>query len=93
MIVTITQFRTLARDEAGNVLPLGKDRTATQARTTVGAFTALAADTSIIRLATDTAIHMDIEGGSTNTSDELFMPGVEYLAVDGGEVLTIAAIA
>lgn len=92
MIVSITQFSTLARDGNGNIIPLGKGRNGCEARTTAGAFTPLLAGTKFIRIATDTAIRMDIAGGSTDTADELFPANsVEYLAVNGGEVLTIAA--
>lgn len=90
MIVTITQFARPANDGNGNTLPLGADRIACEARTTAGAFAALNANTRIIRVATDTAMRLDIAGGATDTSDELFMPGVEYIAVKGGETLTIA---
>jgi hypothetical protein len=94
MIVSISEFAALAMDQNGNVLPLGKQRLACQVRTTAGAFTALQAGTRFVRIATDTAIHMDIDGGSTNSSDELFVANsVEYIAVDGGETLTIAATA
>ena len=93
MIVTITQFARLAVDANGNTMPVGADRIACEARTTAGAFTALNASARFIRLATDTAIQMDIAGGTTTTADELFMPGETYLAVKGGEVLTtIAAV-
>lgn len=92
MIVSITQFTRLATDQNGNVLPLGLDRVACEVRTTAGAFAALSAGTKFVRVATDTAIHMDIAGGSTTSADELFPANsVEYLAVRGGETLTIAA--
>jgi hypothetical protein len=36
-------------------------------------------------------VRLDITGGTTDTADELFPANsVEYLAVNGGEVLTIA---
>lgn len=92
MLVTVTQFRTLARDQDDNLLPLGRDRLACEARTTAGAFAALDADCSFVRIATDTAIQLDIAGGATSAADELFPANsVEYLAVNGTEVLTIAA--
>lgn len=90
MLVTITQFRELARDNNGNVVPLGSDRIGCEARTSAGAFTALKGEVRFVRVATDTPIQMDIAGGSTDTTDELFVPGVEYVAVRGGETLTIA---
>ena len=92
MLVTISEFSQLATDQNGNILPLGQRRTACQARTSAGAFTALGAGTRFVRVATDTAIQLDILGGSTTSADELFPANsVEYLAVRGGETLTIAA--
>lgn len=94
MLVTISQFRQLAKDQDGNLLPLGNDRLACEKRTAVGAFTALDPDAAFIRIATDTAIQMDITGGATTSDDEFFPANsVEYLSVNGGEVLTIAAVA
>lgn len=94
MLVTITEYARIAQDANGNPLYLGKDRIGCQARTSVGAFTALNADTSFVRIATDTAIQMDVAGGTTSSTDELFPAnGVEYLAVNGGETLTIATVA
>jgi hypothetical protein len=91
MKVSITQFRALAVDANGNVMPLGRDRIACEVRTAVGAFAALNADAEFIRVATDTAMQMDITGGATDATDELFPANsVEFLAVHGGEVLTIA---
>jgi hypothetical protein len=92
MIVSITQFASLAIDLNGCPMPLGKDRIACQVRTSAGAFTALNALTRFIRVATDAAIYMDITGGTTTSADEYFPAGsVEYLAVNGGETMTIAA--
>jgi len=91
MLVTITQFSRLAEDSNGRLLPLGHGRIACQSRTSGGVFTALGTTTRFIRIATDTAIQMDIAGGSTTSADELFPAGsVEFLAVSGGETLTIA---
>lgn len=91
MIVSLSEFATLAIDQNGSTLPLGKQRLVCQTRTSVGAFAALQAGTRFVRLATDTALYLDIDGGTTNTSDEWFPANsVEYLAVDGGEVMTIA---
>lgn len=92
MIVSISQFAALATDQNGNVLPMGKQRLACEVKTAAGAFTALVAGARFVRIATDTAIQMDIDGGATTSADELFPANsVEYLAVDGGETLTIAA--
>lgn len=92
MLVTITQFRQLATDEQGNVLlGMGKDRTACQALTAAGSFTALDADTAFVRLCTDTQIQLDIDGGAVTTADELFMPGEYMFSVNGGETLSFIA--
>lgn len=93
MLVTITEFSRMARDDNGSPLYLGEGRIACQARTSAGAFTALNDATTFVRLATDTSVQLDIVGGTTNSADELFPAGsVEYLAVRGGEILTIAAV-
>lgn len=92
MLVTISQFRTLAKDANGNTLPLGDERLSCQARTSAGAFTALDAGCKFIRVATDTAIQLDINGGSTTSADELIPANtVEWFSTDGGETMTIAA--
>lgn len=94
MLVTITQFERMARDANGNPLYLGEGRLGCEARTSAGAFTALDARTKFVRLACDTTIQMDIAGGTTNSADELFPAGsTEYLAMRGGETLTIATVA
>lgn len=90
MIASITQFTQLAKDGNGNVLPLGEGRIACEAKTAAGSFAALNARTRLIRVATDTALRMDILGGTTDTADELIPAGVEYFSVHGGETLTIA---
>ncbi len=90
MIVSITEFATLAKDIAGQKLPLGQDRLACNVRVTNGKFPALHENCRFIRVATDTAILMDIEGGQLSGVDELFVAdSVEYIAVTGGEVLEI----
>lgn len=92
MIVSITEFQRLAKDTNGHTLPLGAGRLGCQVRTSAGAFTALGGGTRFVRLATDTAIQMDIAGGSTTSGDELVPANtVEYFAMRGGETLTIAA--
>lgn len=95
MIVSLSQFRELARDANGSILPMPKGRNgATEVRTSAGDFTALATTTKFVRVATDTAVYIDIEGGAVTSADELLPANsVEYFAVDGGEVLKIAATA
>ena len=93
MLVTITQFSRLARDDNGAALPLGEGRIACDVRTSDGDFSALDGSTRFVRIATDTPVQLDIAGGETDSADELFMPGVEYIAVRGGETLSIAEVA
>ena len=93
MLVTITQFSRMALDANGSTIFMGKDRIACEARTTAGSFTALNSDAAFVRIATDTAIQIDVTGGATTSADELFMPGVEYIAVNGGETLAFIAVA
>lgn len=91
MKVSLTQFRALARDANGNPIPVGEDRLACEVITAAGAFAALRADTEFVRLATDTAIQMDISGAATTAADELFPANsVEFIHVAGGETLTVA---
>lgn len=94
MLVTITQFAEVAVDANGNTLPMGARRLACTTRTADGAFAALDTRCRFIRVATDTKIQMDIAGGATTSADELLIADtVEYFAVVGGEVLTIATVA
>jgi hypothetical protein len=91
MLVTITEFSRLAIDSNGAQLPLGAGRIACQAVIADGDANALTNGTRFVRVATDTAIQINIAGGSTTSSDELFPANsVEYIAVRGGETLAIA---
>lgn len=93
MKCSITQYRACAVDANGNPIPVGDARgiLGRQCLSAVGAFAALSAECRFIRLATDTAIQMDIQGGATTVADEVFPAGVEFIAVNGGETFTIAA--
>lgn len=90
MIVTVSEFRSLTNDCNGNLMPLGK-RTRVQSLSGAGDFEALAVCTQFIRIATDTSVLVDLAGGGYDSAGELFVANsVEYIAVDGNEVLTIA---
>lgn len=90
MITSISQFATLAQDQRGYTLPLGTQRIGCQVRTSAGAFEPLEEGVKFIRIATDTAIHLHIDGGPTSEQDEFFPANsVEYVAVVGGETLTV----
>lgn len=90
MIVTISEFRMLASDRNGNLMPLGK-RTRVQALSGAGAFQSLGQQTQFVRFATDTSVLLAMAGGGHDSVGELFVANsVEYIAVDGSEVLTIS---
>jgi len=92
MLVTLSQFVRLGKDNNGNVMPLAKDRISCEARTVVGSFAALSVNTQFIRIATDTAIRVNFASGTTTTSDELIPANsTEYLAVNGGEIYSFLA--
>lgn len=88
MIVTVTQFRNLAVDKLGQIMPIGGERLVSEKRTTVGAFAALNADARIVRVASDTAIEVVIGG----KSDYLPANQPEYFSVNGLETVTVAAV-
>lgn len=94
MIVTITEYRELAEDADGNKMPMGAFRLASQSRTADGAFAALNEQTTFIRVATDTAIHIDPLGGAVSSADEL-MPGgsIDFFKVEGGAEISILTAA
>lgn len=89
MIVTISQFARMATDANGKPIFMGRDRIACEARTTAGTFGALQPEAKFVRVASDTSIHIDVTGGATSNQDDLFLPGAEYFAVNGGEELSI----
>lgn len=91
MKVSISEYRDLARDGNMNPLPLGgAQRIACQVRTAVGLATALGADTRFVRIATDTFITTNINGGAAGANDEVIPANsVEYFAVKPGIQLDI----
>lgn len=90
MKVQLTEYKRLAKI-AGDLVPVGADRIATQVVTAVGAFAALNVDTRIVRIATDTACQIDFTGGATGATSE-FLPAntVEFFQVPSAAVLTVA---
>lgn len=91
MIVTVTEFATLARDQNGFILPLGSKRLVCQELTAAGSFAALQKTTRFIRLASDTGIRVYIDGGYYG----FFPPGgVEFKAIDTeGAIVSITVVA
>jgi hypothetical protein len=91
MIVTLTEFATLARDQNGFILPLGSKRLVCQELAGAGPFIALQKTTRFVRLASDTGIRVYIDGAYYG----FFPPGgVEFKAIDTeGVIVSITAAA
>lgn len=92
MIVSISSYSTLAKDNNGNLMPIGGERLGREVRTSAGNFAAIPAGAKFIRVATDTAIHIDVQGDAVTAGDE-FVPAnsTEFFSCNGGEVFKIAA--
>ncbi len=91
MKVVLTQYRQLPSDTDGNDLPVaGTKITAGELRTTDGSFAALVDECRIIRIATDTAIHVKLTGAGAANTDEM-MPAntVEFFGIAEGSVVSI----
>lgn len=89
MLITITQFLRVARDENGAELPMGDGFKAGAERTSAGAFSALHGDTKLVRIATDTAVKL---GGLYSGHSPLLMPGESWFKVAGGDTLTVTEL-
>lgn len=95
MKVTITAYRSVITDGNGNVVglsgpPIGETG-GKQLLTAAGAATALPDETAYIRVATDTAIHIRVEGAGATTADPYMPAGVEYFGADEGQTPSIIA--
>lgn len=90
MLVTITEYRTIATDGDGNDLPIGGSYIQTQVRTTAGTVT-LDNETRMVRIATDTAVRSDIHKAG-DAAPMLHMPGTEFFSARGGATVTITVV-
>lgn len=90
MLVTVSEYRTIATDSSGNDLPLGGGFIQTQRLTEAGAIT-LHDETELVRIATDTAVESDIEEEGADMA--LHMPGAEYFNAFGGVDVTFVVLA
>ncbi len=91
MKVVLTQYRQLPSDTDSNDLPVaGTKMTAGLKRTTDGDFTALVDECRFIRIATDTAIHVKLNGTGAADTDEM-MPAnsVEFFGAAEGSIVSI----
>lgn len=81
MLVTITEFAGLARDERDHLMPLGGRQLAVQEITADGPGDPYHSETRFVRVATDTTCQLD---------GQLIFAGVpEYFPADGGSTPTI----
>lgn len=89
MLLTITEYAGLATDDRGNVLPMGRRKIASTGKT-AAATHAPSAQTTFVRIATDTAVQIDMAGGETAAGSE-YLPAntVEFFSVVGGVTLDI----
>lgn len=83
MIVVISQYSGLHRDDDGNVVPIPQDRIAGEARTTAGTFAALNTDARFIKVVTDTNIRFEKNGAVTANSDLILSEA--WFECNGGE--------
>lgn len=91
MKVNLVQYQALASVD-GATAPIGGGRLESQTITAAGDFTALNAVTQLVRIATDTAIHVRLTATGATSADEL-MPAnsVEFFEVTGGLVVSVIA--
>jgi hypothetical protein len=89
MKVTVSQYRAAVQDGNGQILSMAGEKIASELRTTDGNFTALSDECRFIRIATDTAIHMDFTGAVTTADDLMPTNSVEYFGAREGAVVAI----
>jgi hypothetical protein len=96
MKVTLTAYRTVVKDANDNVTMIASggidEAGGQQLLTAAGTATALPDETKYLRVATDTAIHIKLDGaGAANTDPMMPANTVEYFGV--GEAATPSIIA
>ncbi|MDT9598529.1 hypothetical protein [Sphingosinicella rhizophila] len=94
MLVTITEYDSLATDVHGNLLPIGGRRLASQGLTEAGNGIAYNGDTRFVRIATDTSVQFRPSAAGADTDDDLVLANtVEFFKVEPGATPSIAALA
>lgn len=79
MKVTITAYRAALVDGNANILGMAGPPISSQLLTAAGTATALPDETRYVRIATDTAIHVKIDGaGAANTDPMMPASAIEY---------------
>lgn len=89
MKVTLTAYRNVVKDANDNVLGVAgsaiDEAGGQQLLTAAGTATALPDETKYLRVATDTAIHLKLDGAGATTSDPMIPANtVEYFGVGEG---------
>lgn len=90
MITTITQYHEYPREGENQPLPVG-NLTGTNTSLTATGNVTLGSETYFVRIATDTAVHLNI--GATATSSHPYLPAgaVEFFAVKPSQVLYVTS--
>ena len=87
MKVTITQLKGIGFDDNGTPLPIGGAYNGEQVLTAAGSVTAMASGTSLVRIATDTAI----QGNFYGTGSQLIPANtVEFFPAIAAQTFAIA---
>lgn len=88
MLITLTQYRSVAKDEQGKPVAMGSRAGLVDIteRTTHGAFPALDAATRYIKISASEAITVDPLG------EREVLQSVDWWQVEGGEVVTTTAV-
>lgn len=85
----ITEYKKLAKDDEGNILPIGETEIATQSvsYTSSTASSAFNADTRWIRVSSDAAVHLSFGPAPTATvaSTRLGANFTDWFRVQGGQ--------
>ena len=90
MKINIVEYRGVATDSNGNVLPVGGSYVASQSLVVATAASALNSETRLVRIATDEAVTSNVHGLG---SEVLYNAGSEgFFDVAGGETITFAAV-
>lgn len=89
MKVTLTQYREMPDDLGNNNLPLGGKPLASAKLTAAGSFAATDTDCRFVRIATDTAIHINFGAAAADTDAMMPANTVEYFGCREDVVIAV----